>query len=91
MLGAGHCLNPFIQFRDVEAVSYRRNGMQTASATSGLSTTNCLNCRATTLVTSSDKCAYCGSVITTDELPWLMTLVLMPYKQSVEFSSKFGS
>lgn len=38
----------------------------------GINTTNCPNCGAPNNITSSGKCEYCGSVITTGEYGWVL-------------------
>ena len=51
----------------------RKTGILTETATEELETTNCPNCGAPTNITSSGKCEYCGSLITTDNHDWVLT------------------
>lgn len=51
----------------------RKTGILTETATKELETTNCPNCGAPTNITSSGKCEYCGSLITTDNHDWVLT------------------
>lgn len=51
----------------------RKNGVKTKSGTIEVNTTNCPNCGAPTQITSSGKCDYCGSVITTGEYNWVLS------------------
>ncbi len=51
----------------------RKNGVKTKPGTIELNTTNCPNCGAPTQITSSGKCEYCGSVITTGEYNWVLS------------------
>lgn len=51
----------------------RKNGMKTKPGTVEVNTTNCPNCGAPTQITSSGKCEYCGSVITTGEYNWVLS------------------
>jgi len=51
----------------------RRNGVVTDTATSNMSTTNCPNCGGPTHITSSGKCTYCDSVITTGDFDWVLS------------------
>jgi len=50
----------------------RTTGIKTTKATGEVETTNCPNCGAPTKITSSGKCEYCGSVITTDTHDWAL-------------------
>lgn len=50
----------------------RTTGVKTTKATGEVDTTNCPNCGAPTKITSSGKCEYCGSVITTDTHDWAL-------------------
>ena len=50
----------------------RTTGVTTTKATGEIDTTNCPNCGAPTKITSSGKCEYCGSVITTDTHDWAL-------------------
>ncbi len=50
----------------------RKTGVKTKAGTSEVNTTNCPNCGAPTQITSSGKCEYCGSVITTGEYSWVL-------------------
>lgn len=49
----------------------RTNGVKTTSGKQ-LSTTNCPNCGAPTAITSSGRCEYCDSVITTGDYSWVL-------------------
>lgn len=51
----------------------RTTGVTTTKATGEVDTTNCPNCGAPTKITSSGKCEYCGSVITTDTHDWALS------------------
>lgn len=51
----------------------RKNGVKTKPGTIQVNTTNCPNCGAPTKITSSGKCEYCGSVITTGEYNWVLS------------------
>jgi len=51
----------------------RKAGVKTKTGTSDINTTNCPNCGAPTQITSSGKCEYCGSVITTGEYNWVLS------------------
>ena len=51
----------------------RKAGVKTDPGKKGNSITNCPNCGATTEVTSSGQCTYCGSVITNGEHDWVLT------------------
>lgn len=51
----------------------RKNGVKTKPGTIEVNTTNCPNCGALTQITSSGKCDYCGSVITTGEYNWVLS------------------
>lgn len=51
----------------------RKNGVKTKPGTIEVNTTNCPNCGAPTQITSSGKCEYCGSVITTGEYNWVLS------------------
>lgn len=51
----------------------RKNGVKTKPGTIEVNTTNCPNCGAPTQITSSGKCDYCGSVITTGEYSWALS------------------
>lgn len=58
----------------------RKTGVLTKEASEELNTTNCPNCGAPTHITSSGKCEYCGSMITTDHHDWILTR-LEPVRQ----------
>ena len=47
--------------------------MKTKEGTADTNTTNCPNCGAPTKITSSGKCEYCGSIITTGEHDWVLS------------------
>lgn len=51
----------------------RKTGVTTKPGLSNKSTTNCPNCGAPTEITSSGKCEYCDSVITTGEFDWVLS------------------
>jgi len=51
----------------------RKVGVKTRVGTSNKSTTNCPNCGAPTVITSSGQCDYCDSVITTGDHDWVLT------------------
>lgn len=51
----------------------RKKGNITVSGGSGLNTTNCPNCGAPTTITSSGRCEYCNSVITTEDHGWVLS------------------
>lgn len=51
----------------------RKNGVKTKEGTIDINTTNCPNCGAPTKITSSGKCEYCGSVVTTGEYSWALS------------------
>lgn len=51
----------------------RKNGVKTKAGTIKVNTTNCPNCGAPTQITSSGKCEYCGSVLTTGEYNWVLS------------------
>lgn len=51
----------------------RKAGVKTKEGTEKTATTNCPNCGAPTKITSSGKCEYCGSIITTGEHGWVLS------------------
>ena len=51
----------------------RKKGVVTAESTDEVKTTNCPNCGAPTKITSSGKCEYCGTVITTGSHDWVLS------------------
>lgn len=51
----------------------RKTGVKTEPGLSNKSVTNCPNCGAPTQITSSGKCDYCDSVITTGEFDWVLS------------------
>lgn len=51
----------------------RKKGITTKAGETTVNTTNCPNCGAPTEITSSGKCPYCGSVITTGDYNWVLT------------------
>lgn len=51
----------------------RKTGVKTKPGSNQINTTNCPNCGAPTQITSSGKCEYCGSVITTGEYSWALS------------------
>lgn len=54
-------------------VFVRKTGVKTKPGMNTVNTTNCPNCGAPTQITSSGKCEYCGSVITTGEYSWVLS------------------
>lgn len=53
-------------------VFIRKTGVKTQEGTNTINTTNCPNCGAPTKITSSGKCEYCGSVVTTGKFNWAL-------------------
>lgn len=51
----------------------RKTGITTKPGENKVNTTNCPNCGAPTEISSSGKCEYCGSVITTGEFNWVLS------------------
>lgn len=51
----------------------RKLGVQTKPGKIEVNTTNCPNCGAPTQITSSGKCEYCGSIVTTGEYNWCLS------------------
>lgn len=51
----------------------RKKGVLTEEGEIKLNTTNCPNCGAPTEITSSGKCSYCGSIITTKDYGWVLS------------------
>ncbi len=51
----------------------RTTGELTTPGQNGLKTTNCPNCGAPTTITSSGRCEYCNSVITTEKHGWVLS------------------
>ncbi len=51
----------------------RTTGELTEAGANGLKTTNCPNCGAPTTITSSGRCEYCNSVITTERYGWVLS------------------
>ncbi|MBQ9280339.1 MAG: TIM44-like domain-containing protein [Clostridia bacterium] len=51
----------------------RKKGILTEEGTAELKTTNCPNCGAPTTITSSGRCPYCNSVITTGSHDWVLS------------------
>ncbi|MFV0504618.1 MAG: TIM44-like domain-containing protein [Lachnospirales bacterium] len=58
-------------YREYELKFKRSKGVKTSSQR-GTNTTNCPNCGAPSQVTSSGKCEYCNSVITTGDYSWVL-------------------
>lgn len=54
-------------------VFVRKTGIKTKPGMQTVDTKNCPNCGAPTEITSSGKCEYCGSVITTGEFNWVLS------------------
>ena len=59
--------------RSYKLTFIRKTGIKTKPGESKVNTTNCPNCGAPTQITSSGKCKYCGSVITTGEYNWVLS------------------
>lgn len=57
----------------------RKSGIVTSNKTVGLNTTNCPNCGAPTTITSSGRCEYCNSVITTEDHGWVLSNLTRRY------------
>ncbi|MCF0125299.1 MAG: Tim44 domain-containing protein [Clostridia bacterium] len=53
----------------------RTTGEKTETAGTTVKTTNCPNCGAPTEITSSGKCQYCGSVITSGTFNWILSSI----------------
>lgn len=51
----------------------RSSGVKTIPGTTSVNVTNCPNCGAPVQITSSGKCSYCGSVITTGNFSWVLS------------------
>ena len=51
----------------------RKTGNKTKVGDNNLNTTNCPNCGAPTTITSSGRCEYCNSVITTEDHGWALS------------------
>jgi hypothetical protein len=51
----------------------RRHGVKTEPGLSNKSTSNCPNCAAPTDITSSGKCEYCKTIITTGDHDWILS------------------
>ena len=54
-------------------VFIRKTGVKTKPGEATVNTTNCPNCGAPTKITSSGKCEYCGSIVTTGEYDWVLS------------------
>ena len=50
----------------------RKAGTVTQVGEDGLKTANCPNCGAPTTITSSGRCEYCNSIITTEDHGWVL-------------------
>lgn len=50
----------------------RKAGNVTQTGSTDLKTTNCPNCGAPTTITSSGRCEYCNSIITTEDHGWVL-------------------
>ena len=61
------------RYSTYKLVFIRKTGIKTKPGTNQVNTTNCPNCGAPTQITSSGKCEYCGSVITTGEYSWALS------------------
>ena len=59
--------------RSYKLTFIRKTGIKTKPGDTKINTTNCPNCGAPTQITSSGKCEYCGSVITTGEYNWALS------------------
>ena len=51
----------------------RKTGTLTTIGDTKLNTTNCPNCGAPTEITSSGRCLYCNSIITTEDHGWVLS------------------
>lgn len=58
----------------------RKKGVLTKEGTDEVKTTNCPNCGAPTKITSSGRCEYCNSIITTGEHGWVLSN-LEPFRE----------
>ena len=61
------------RYSTYKMVFIRKTGIKTKPGTDKINTTNCPNCGAPTQITSSGKCEYCGSVITTGQYSWALS------------------
>ena len=61
----------------------RTAGVKTVPGTTSVNTTNCPNCGAPVQITSSGKCSYCGSVITTGNFNWVLSNMEI-YKEPIK-------
>lgn len=65
--------NPNVDRTTVYKLTFeRKSGVLTKEGEIEINTTNCPNCGAPTQVTSSGKCDYCGSIITTRDYGWVL-------------------
>lgn len=65
--------NPYEEtFTTYDLTFTRTTGIQTNNSGSDIKTTNCPNCGAPTKITSSGRCEYCNSVITTKDHDWAL-------------------
>ena len=66
------------KYTEIESTYYltfiRKTGEKTEIGNmEQIKTTNCPNCGAATQITSSGKCEYCGSIITTNDHNWVLS------------------
>ena len=66
------------KFRNYKLTFIRKTGVKTKPGEIEVNTKECPNCGAPTQITSSGKCEYCGSIITTGEFNWVLAN-LEPY------------
>ena len=62
-----------VNVNSYKMVFIRKTGVKTKAGQSTVNTTNCPNCGAPTKITSSGKCEYCGSIVTTGEYDWVLS------------------
>lgn len=70
--------NKEYKFRNYKLTFIRKTGVKTKPGEIEVNTRKCPNCGAPTQITSSGKCEYCGSIITTGEFNWVLAN-LEPY------------
>lgn len=61
------------KFNNYKLTFIRKKGIKTKPGDKKLNVTNCPNCGAPTEITSTGKCEYCGSIITTGEHDWVLS------------------
>ena len=62
-----------VNVNSYKMVFIRKTGVKTKPGEATVNTTNCPNCGAPTKITSSGKCEYCGSIVTTGEYDWVLS------------------